>query len=599
METVHGIAVFPGVAIGPAFTLDQDGARVAQHAIPPAQIPAEVARFDASRTALQARMAAEADEFAQQLGPEIARIFDAHRALVADPQLRREVVALIEGQCCSAEFAVHQALGKLADAFRALRNPHFSQRATDMADLERRIVAELVGDRLQALAGLRHDVVVIARDLTPSETVGFDRQFVKGLATATGGRTSHTAIVAGAMEIPAVVGLGNLPQIIDGQTVILDGRRGVLIVDPDGPTLQTYRSFERADAAQAQVELADCHAPAVTRDGVHVRLLANIEFPHEAKYAIERGADGIGLYRTEFLYLSRATPPTEQDHFDAYAEVLRIVGPQRPVVFRTLDLGADKLERHADRKPEANPFLGMRSIRLSLMRNPDLFKTQLRAMLRASSAVDGDVRIMFPMIATLRELLRARLILRDVREDLEEEGVRVRRNLPVGMMVEVPSSALLADVFAPHVDFFSVGTNDLIQYALAVDRTNTAVAPLYSPSDPAVIRLLRGVVQAGRGPRPTARQIRRGESKRRHVPVSVCGEMAGDPLYAGLLIGMGIRQLSVSPHNIPALKRLIRNLDARELSDMVRRVHELESAVDITKYLRRRMADALPQGVAR
>ena len=274
--------------------------------------------------------------------------------------------------------------------------------------------------------------------------------------------------------------------------------------------------------------------------------------------------------------------------------MLRIAGPRRPVVFRTLDLGADKVEGKADRKPEPNPFLGMRSIRLSLMRNPEVFKTQLRAMLRASSDADFDVRIMFPMISTLRELQRARLILRDVREDLEEEGVRVRRNLRVGMMVEVPSAAILASVFAPHVDFFAIGTNDLTQYVLAVDRTNAAVAPLYSPSDPAVLKLLREVVRAARQPGPA----RPGEPVRR-IPVSVCGEMAGDPLYAGLLIGMGVRTLSVAPHNIPALKRLIRTLDTRELAVTMRRVYEIESAVDITKYLRRCMGDALPQGVAR
>jgi phosphotransferase system enzyme I (PtsI) len=304
-----------------------------------------------------------------------------------------------------------------------------------------------------------------------------------------------------------------------------------------------------------------------------VKLLGNIEFPHETQHCNDYGADGIGLYRTEFLYLSRTSAPTEDEHFAAYSEVLKAIGPERPVTFRTLDLGADKVEHGSKRSPEANPFLGLRSVRLSL-KNPAMFKIQLRAMLRAS--VLGDLRIMFPLISTLRELRRCKMILRDVMEDLEEEGAPFRRDIPVGMMMEVPSAALLAPLFAQHVDFFSIGTNDLIQYTLAVDRTNADVATLYSASDPAVLRLVKRVVDAART---------------RGIPVNLCGEMSGDPTYSALLVGLGLRQMSVTPHNIPAVKQAIRRINVREARRLADRVLRLDSAADITKYLRSKMPD--------
>jgi phosphotransferase system enzyme I (PtsI) len=577
METRHGIAVFPGVAIGPALVLDQEGFRVARQHIAPATVDAEVARLERAVAALADEMRQTAQIVADRLGPEVAKIFEAHGSLLCDRHLRTMLTTQIREGCHSAEFAVQTVFGRIADDFQRLSKGHFADRATDIHDVERHLLACLLGDRRRSLDSLTQPVIVLAPDLTPSETASFNPRLVVGLATEMGGRTSHTAIVAGALEIPAVVGLGRfLTDISDGDWVILDGNRGLVIVEPDEPTLQRYQSdlreFRRFE--QSLGELRDL--PAETIDGVRVQLMANIEFADETAHCIERGADGIGLYRTEFLYLDRDHPPTEEDHFEAYAQVVREMGPDRPVVFRTMDLGADKVQYRTD-QPEPNPVLGLRSIRLSL-RDLPMFQTQLRALLRVSAL--GDVRIMFPLVSTLMELRRCRMILRDVMEDLEDAGTPFRHDVPVGMMVEVPSAALLSEQFARQVDFLSIGTNDLIQYTLAVDRTNETVAPLYSASDPAVIRLVRTVVRA---------------ANRHGTAVNVCGEMSGDPIYTMLLLGLGLRQLSVTPHNIPEIKKIVRSITIAEAKKVASRALRLDTARDVTNYLRNRAKRIIPE----
>ena len=573
METVQGIPVFPGVAICPAFVLDREGFRIPRHTVPVEAVPAEVARLDQCMAEVRDDLARSAREVEEKLGPDVAGIFSAHRLLVGDKNLRAKIVAQIESTHVNVEQAVHQILEQYATVFRSMRSQHFADRGTDIVDIERRILGKLVGDRLNALHDVDHEVAVLSHDLTPTETASFNPKFIKGIVTETGGQTSHTAIIAGAMQIPAVVGVGSIPAVIDGDTVIIDGDRGVLIVNPDEPTKQKYLAYVR-DGVQRERRFDSLRdLPADTVDGKHITLLGNIEFPHEAKACLEKGAEGIGLYRTEFLFLAKDEPPSEDEQYEAYAEVLRIMGPERPVTFRTLDLGADKIERSSKRKPEANPFLGLRSIRLSL-KNRSLFETQLRAMLRAS--VLGDLRIMFPLVTTLRELRQAKLILREVMEDLEEEGIGFNSKIKVGMMVEVPAAAVLSQAFADYVDFFSIGTNDLIQYTLAVDRTNEVVAPLYSASDPAVLRLIHHCVRAA---------FEKGKS------VSVCGEMSGDPMYVQYLLGLGVTQLSCAPHNIPSVKQEIRRTDMMQARRVVKRVQRIESAPAVTKYLRSCMPD--------
>jgi phosphotransferase system enzyme I (PtsI) len=385
--------------------------------------------------------------------------------------------------------------------------------------------------------------------------------------------------MAGALEIPAVVGLGKfVTDVSGGDLVIVDGNRGVLILNPDAETLEHYeharRNFRTFESGL--VGLRDL--PAETKDGTRIGLHGNIEFPQEAAHCLERGADGVGLYRTEFLYLGRTTDPSEEEHLEAYLTVLRTLGGGKPVVIRTLDLGADKFATATEPVPdERNPFLGLRSVRLCL-RNLTLFKTQMRAILRASAL--GDVRIMFPMVSTLLEIRQCKMILAEVKEDLEEEGIAFNRKLPVGTMIEVPSAAIMAEELAREVSFFSIGTNDLTQYTLAADRTNETVASLYSPGDPAVLRLIDSVVRAAR---------------KHGTDVNVCGEMSGEPLYTMLLLGMGLRQLSVTPHNIPEIKKIVRSVTLDEATQVAQEALRMETARDVNNYLREQTRRILPE----
>lgn len=577
MEIIRGIGVFPGVALGCALVLDREGFTIRRPQIRDEDIPAEIARLDECLRLVADEIHQHAVLVSKRLGPQVAKIFEAHQYMVLDPHLRKLLVSHIESEKASSEYAVRKVFRDYEQFFRSSAKEHFLERLSDIRDIERQLLAKLLGERRSVLRNLTGEVIVLAHDLTPTETAGLDPRFVRGIATETGGRTSHTAIVAGAMEIPAVVGLGSFPsKLAEGQQVIVDGHRGVLIVDPDLATIRKYQSSAR-DLLLFEEKLSQLRdLPAETLDGVKVRLMGNIEFPHEAEHCIARGAEGVGLYRTEFLYLNRQVFPTEEEHVEAYSQVLKVMGPQRPVVFRTMDLGADKLY-HDDRPPEHNPFLGLRSIRLSL-KNLAMFKTQLRALLRVSTM--GDVRIMFPLISTLQELRKCRIVLADVMEDLEEEGIEFRRDLQVGMMVEVPSAALLSEQFAQAVDFFSIGTNDLIQYTLAVDRNNETVAPLYSASDPAVLRLVKQVVRA---------------AAKKGISVNVCGEMSGDPVYTLLLLGLGLRQLSVTPHNIPEIKKIIRSVTIADARKVANRALRLDTAGEITRYLRNRTRVIVPE----
>ena len=446
-----------------------------------------------------------------------------------------------------------------------------------MYDVERRVLHHLIGQKHEDLAHLTSDVVVIAHDLLPSQTAALDRVHVKGFATDVGGRTSHTAIVARAMGIPAVVGLGNLTgEVNGGDTVIIDGGRGMVIINPDPEQRVEYR----ADAAKLiviETELAQlADLPAETTDGYRVTVQANIEAVEDVAEALRKGAQGIGLYRTEFLYLSIQREPTEADHYAAYAAALQAVGG-RPLVIRTLDLGADKYTPAQAANPERNPFLGDRSIRMCLHDIP-MFKRQLRAIMRVS--VLGDVRVMFPMICTLMELRQAKMVLNDVMEELEDEGQPFNASIPVGMMIEVPSAAIMADQFAREVNFFSIGTNDLIQYTLAVDRTNERVAGLFCPAHPAVLKLVRDTIRSG---------------QRNGIGVSVCGEMAGDPLYTLLLLGLGLTTFSMNGPDIPEVKKIIRMTTLEHAKQVARRVMSFDSERQVMHFLREETRRIVPE----
>jgi phosphotransferase system enzyme I (PtsI) len=577
MEIKRGIAVSPGVAIGPAFVLQTEWHRLPRRVLEPSRREAEVGRLREALGAAAAEARRHQQAVTSQLGAQYGAIFGAHALLLEDDGLRQEVEAQVRRQGFSAEYALSRVLRRYAQTLEGLQGGHFAARAADLLDIEKRVLENLLGQRREQVRHLDAPAIVLAHDLTPSETASLDTRHVRAFATEAGGRASHTAIVAGVLGLPAVVGVGPFVEdLASGDLVVVDGNRGLLILRPDEGTLKEYQrelqSYQRFEhGLEALRDL-----PAETRDGVRVSLQGNIEFPEEARECVQRGAEGVGLYRTEFLYLNRTTDPTEEEHYQAYRKVVQTLAP-RPVVIRTLDLGADKFASPTQAAPaERNPFLGLRSLRLCL-RNIDLFKTQIRAILRASA--HGAVRIMFPMVSTLLELRQSKMILAEVKEDLEDEGVPFNPGIPVGTMIEVPSAALLADLLAQEADFFSIGTNDLIQYTLAADRTNEEVAGLYNAGDPAVLRLIDQVCQA---------------SRRRGIGLNVCGQMAAEPMYAVLLLGMGLRQLSVTPHSIPEVKKVIRSVAIPEAEEIAREVMRMETARDVNNYLRERTHRIVP-----
>jgi len=576
MEIKKGIGVSPGVVICQAVVLDAEEYRIPERHISRQRVDREIARLQNALGKSREELADLRDRTAQRLGAETAAIFDFHLALLNDASLEKRICDIIRDDGVTAEFAVASVLKSFAKEF--LQMPQYlAERVKDVYDIERRILRHLIGQSREDLSRLTEDVVVLAHDLTPSQTAGLNREHVRGLATDAGGRTSHTAIVARALGIPAVVGLNDVTTSVDaGDTVIIDGNRGVVVINPDESTIEQHRRYERrlVEFEHSLDRIRDL--PAVTLDGHEIALLGNIEFPHEAATVIAKGGVGIGLYRTEFLYLGAETEPTEEDHYRAYCEVIELMGT-RPVVIRTVDLGADKYTQERSAVPERNPFLGCRSIRFCFQNLP-LFKTQLRAILRAS--LKGDVSIMFPLVTNLMELRQAKMILRDVMEDLEEEGAQVRADVPVGMMVEVPSAALQSNQFAQEVDFFSIGTNDLIQYTLAVDRANERVAPLFSAAHPAVLRLIKEVIRTG---------------QRHDVGVSLCGEMGSQPEFALLLIGMGLRVFSVAPPGIPEIKKLVRSITVEHARKVARRVMTFDSDKQIISYLRNQVRKVMPE----
>lgn len=594
MEILKGIGVSPGVTISNAVVLDAEDVVIPQRTVPPERVSGEVARVSDAVAHAREDLKALGARLAEAHGKQVAGIFDFHQGLLSDPSLVKQIAAAIESGQVTAEYGVSQTMRKLARTFEQMPDEYLSARSKDVYDIERRVLRHLIGEKHESLARLTRDVVVIANDLLPSQTAALDREHVRGFATDVGGRTSHTAIVARAMGIPAVVGLGDATaRVTGGDTIIIDGTRGLVIIDPDAQQLDEYREVGRRRLA-AEADLALLRdLPAETSDGNNVALMANIEFPSEIDDALSHGATGIGLYRTEFLYLAADHEPTEEEHLAAYADAVRRL-EGRPLVIRTLDLGADKFseetaasatarnverKRYDGRPSERNPFLGDRSIRLCLHDLP-MFKRQLRAILRASAAVQqADVRIMFPMISTIMELRQAKMVLRDVEEELEDEDLPFRRNIPVGMMIEVPSAALMATQFAREVDFFSIGTNDLIQYTLAVDRTNERVAGLFNPAHPAVLSLIRDVIRA---------------ASRNNIGVSVCGEMAGEPLYTLLLLGLGLTTFSMNGPDVPEVKKVIRSTTIRHAREVSRRVMSFDSERQVIHYLQDELRKILP-----
>ncbi len=495
MLVKRGIAVSPGIAIGPALVLGADVFRIPQRFVSVDAVDTELERLRVALRAACDEIEHNEQVAREHLGEQYSGIFAAHLQLLRDPKLVGEIEGLISNRHYSPEYASSFVLKRYARQLQNLGNKYLAERVHDLLDVERNLTRHLLGERRGELEHINQPVIVLAHNLTPSETASLNRNFVHAFATEVGGHTSHTAILAGALEIPAIVGIGSfLNEVSGGELVIVDGNQGEVIIEPDEATLAEYREAQQEATTKRARLRSQGAGEAVTRDGVRIQIYGNIEFPDEAEHCLELGADGIGLYRTEFLYMESNAERSEEDHFQAYCQVVRTMG-DRPVVIRTLDLGADKVPGMMKEvfSEAMNPELGLRSIRVCLA-DLKLFRTQLRAILRA--AVEGDVRIMFPLISSLAELRQARMLLRDVTEDLEDQGIPFRRDVPVGMMVEVPAAAIRAEEFAREVDFFSIGTNDLIQYTLAADRSDPAVAKYYNTADPAIMKLLRMVVSA-------------------------------------------------------------------------------------------------------
>ena len=577
MKVIQGIPVSSGVVIGTVYVLSDARRHVRRRTVPEGQVGEQLERFERARQDAIADInemhrAAEAE-----MGAEAAKIFLFHVGALSDPNLAGKIRSKIESERVTAEYAVHSVFRDWIDLFSAKPDPTFQSKVSDLIDIRRRLLDHLMGARENELADMNPGTVVIARDLTPSQTAAFDRDKVIAFVTDLGGKTSHTAILARALAIPAVVGAQIATETArDGQRIIIDAERGLAILDPDEQTLErARRDSERAASVQVSLQrLSD--QPAVTADGVHIQLLGNIEFPEEIDAVLSFGGDGIGLYRTEFLYLTSPDIPSEKTHFKAYTDCLKKLDG-KPLIIRTVDLGADKYTQERTRIPERNPFLGLRSIRYCLQ-NLGMFKTQLRAILRASA--HGQVRIMFPLITSIAEFRKAKMLVHDAMEDLDDQGVAYDREIPIGMMVEVPSAAVLAPAFAREADFFSIGTNDLVQYTLAVDRTNERVASLYNPAHPAVTKLIRDTARAGR---------------RAQIPVSCCGEAAGEPEFAALLLGLGVRTLSVTATDIPPIKRLIRNLSIPQCERLAKKAISLDSEAEASAYLRDRTRKLVPE----
>jgi phosphotransferase system enzyme I (PtsI) len=571
MEIKKGIGVSPGVVIGTAIVLGSEDLVIPKRQIVASAVGAELQRLDLALKDAGVKIGLQRDAVTARYGEEIGKIFDFHLGILKDNSLLDQIKKEIEGNLFTAEYGVATIMRKFAGRFGAMPDRYLAERVKDIHDIERQILEKLIGQRQQDLLHLTQDVVVIAHDMLPSQTAALDRVHVKGFATDVGGRTSHTAIVARAMDIPAVVGLGDITaEVNSGDLLIIDGNHGLVIIAPDEQTLAEHRETERRRVVVGR-ELAGLRdLPARTLDGYEVSLQANIEFPTEVDDAITRGASGIGLYRTEFLYLAQEQDPSEETQFAAYCDALkRLAG--KPLVIRTVDLGADKYRPSDTGNVEPNPFLGDRSIRLCLHDIP-MFKKQLRAIMRASAVMEqSDIKIMFPMISTLMELRQAKMILNDVMEELEDQSQPFRRDIAVGMMIEVPSAAIMANEFAREVNFFSIGTNDLVQYTLAVDRTNERVAGLFCPGHPAVLRLLRDTIRAG---------------ARNNIAVSVCGEMAGEPLYTLLLLGLGLNTFSMNGPDIPEVKKIIRSTTMERAKQVARRVMSFDSERQVIHFLR-------------
>ena len=564
---IKGIAASSGIAIAKAYKLVMPDLTVTKKTIE--DVEKEIARYEEAmeKTAKELEMIKEAAS--KNLSAEEAAVFDAHALVLSDPEMKTQVEDKIKNEKINADAALEDVANMFIGMFESMEDEYFKERASDIKDVSRRLLASLLGKALPNPALIDEEVVIIADDLTPSDTAQLNKNLVRGFATNIGGRTSHSAIMARSLEIPAVVACKTITEEVnDGDMIILDGSEGIVIINPSDEEIATYK-VKRDEFIAYREELKKLKdEKTVSTDGHHVELVANIGSPKDIQGVLENGAEGIGLYRTEFLYMESAELPTEDEQYEAYKAVLE--GVNGPVVVRTLDIGGDKEIAAIDLPKEMNPFLGVRAIRLCFQRE-DIFRTQLRALLRAST--HGDLRIMFPMIATLQEFRQAKGILLEEKAKLEAEGVEINPNIQVGIMIEIPAAAVLADQFAKEVDFFSIGTNDLIQYTFAADRMSSTISYLYQPFNPSILRLVKHVIDSAHKEGKWA---------------GMCGEMAGEPLAAPLLLGLGLDEFSMSATSVLAQRKLIRGLSKAEMEELANEAIQKSTMDEVVELVKSR-----------
>lgn len=574
---LQGIAVSPGIIIGRARLVERSKEKIIyQFLINEKEINKEVERFKEALHLTREQLVSLKNRMSDQIR-EHGFILDTHLMIMDDNMITDSTIKTILEEKINAEWALKKSVQKIRQLFEEIDYEYIRDRINDVENVAERVLRNLSGKEPDSLSEIETRVIVVAHDLSPADTSELDTGKVMGFITDVGGRTSHTAIMAQALKIPAVVGLESATKKIqDGDLLIVDGYNGLVIVGPDDDIIIEYEEKQSREELYRSSILKLSHLPAETTDGHKIRISANIELLKEVYAAKDYGVEGVGLYRTEFLYLGSKGIPGEDELFEDYKEVAETVSPES-VTIRSLDLGGDKLSSYITLSEETNPALGLRAIRLCL-KEQDIFRSQLRAILRASAF--GKIRLMFPMISGLQELFDAKEILNRVREELDEENVNYDRDMPVGIMIEVPSAVAISDILAKHVDFFSIGTNDLIQYALAIDRVNEHVAYMYEPYHPAVIRMIHTVVKTARD---------------EGIGVSLCGEVAGDPFYALLLLGIGIKELSMNVGSVPLLKKIIRSISMEEAVINFNKILELTTAKEVQNFLEEKMGSLVPE----
>ncbi|OGX16266.1 MAG: phosphoenolpyruvate--protein phosphotransferase [Omnitrophica WOR_2 bacterium RBG_13_41_10] len=575
MLKLKGIAAASGISIGPAYRLNREEFVVPKQEITEDQIPLQIQLFEEALIQTRKEILELQKRISSDMGQEEAQIFDAHLLVLEDRMLIEEVISRLKKEHLGVVYIFSQVLKKYIEVFSKIEDEYLKERTADINDVGKRILRNLLGKKRRDFQDLKEKVVVVAHELSPSDTAAMHKQNVCGFVTDVGGKTSHTAIMAKSLEIPAVVGLQEvINKIKTGDILIVDGSTGVVIVNPDSDALSFYRQEQQKLKGIAERFFLVKDLEAVTLDGKTIEISANIELPEEVPSIKLHGGQGIGLYRSEFFYMNRKDLPSEEEHYQAYKYVAEQMNPY-PVVIRTLDLGGDKFLSQFAAPHDMQPFLGWRAIRFCLAR-PDIFKTQLRAILRAS--VHGKLKLMYPMISGIEELKQANSILNEVKEELRKEEVPFNNNIEVGAMIEVPSAAMTADLLAAEADFFSIGTNDLIQYSLAVDRANEKVAYLYEPTHPAVLRMIKNIIESAHNA---------------GIWVGMCGEMAGEPSLALILLGLGLDEFSMPPLLIPEVKYIIRSVTLKQAKTIALEALKLSTGKEVEEYSQIRLRELL------